>query len=369
MRIAVFHELPQGGARRAMNEYACHLKKNHLVDLFITDDVRNIKEDKFYSNVYFYKFCPKIWKGNNWKIRVYRDTVELAKLCLLNRKIAQEIDKKKYDIVLVSASKYIEAPFIMLFLDTPFAFFIHDPYYRIIYDPMLRIPTNLDSFRYLYEKLNRTIRKILDKQNISKANLCLVPSKFIGDLFTKTYHKDCKIVYLGVDANFFKPAKIEKDIDILYIGSSNPIDGYSLVKQAIKHMKFNPKTRMLLTDKEWISDDNELLNLYQRSKVLLATAYNEGLGVVPLEAMACGIPVVATNEAGHKETIVNGEIGYLLSRDAKLFAGKLDWLFTHPKECVKMGSKARDAMIKNWNWDSRSNNLLSILKDYLSKTK
>lgn len=258
----------------------------------------------------------------------------------------------------------------MRFLKTPFVFYIHDPYYRIIYDPMLKIAKNLDFIRYNYERLNRIIRKILDKQNVGRARLCLAPSKFIAKLFARTYGKDCKAAYLGVDTDLFKQGSVKKDIDIFYIGSAYPIDGYSLVERSIKQMKkIKPKTKILMADKEWISDDKKLVDLYQRSKVVLATAYNEGLGMVPLEAMACGVPVIAADEAGHKETVINEVTGYLLPRSAKLFAKKLDWLFSHPKELAKIGYNARDIMVKNWTWNSRSSELLSILKDYLSKTE
>lgn len=369
MRIAFFHELPRGGARRAINEYARQLKKNHTVNLFIVDEKRESRENKFYSKVFFNKFLPKKWKGNNWKIRLYKDTVELIKLYLLNRKIANVIDENKYDIVLVSASKYIEAPFIMRFLSTPFVFYIHDPYYRIIYDSMLKISKNLDVFRYSYETINRIIRKILDKQNLVRAKLCLGPSKFIANLFSKTYRKKCEVIYYGVDTQVFKPVGIKKDIDVFYIGSGHPIDGYFLVEKLIertKNLKLNIKC--LMTDKEWISNDKDLVNLYQRSKILLATAYREGLGLVPLEAMACGVPVIATNEAGHKETVVDGITGYLLPRDSEVFAKKLDYIFSHPKNLLEMGINARKIMVKDWSWSSRGNQLLGILKKYLSQS-
>jgi len=369
MKIAIFHELPLGGARRVINEYAQQLKKSNLVDLFLVDNRSNNSEDKFYSNIYFYKFLDKVWMGNNWKSRIYKDTIELIKLYFLNRKIAQRIDRDKYDIVLITASKYIEAPFIMRFLKTPFIFYAQDPYYRIIYDPMLKISKDLGFARHSYEKLNRFVRKILDKQNVSKTKLCLAPSKFIAKLFSKTYKKDCKVMHCGIKTNLFKPNKIEKDIDIFYIGSSDPIDRYSLVKQIITFMKHKPKTKILLIDKEWISDDKALVNLYQRSKVLLATAYNEGFGLVPLEAMACGVPVVATDEAGHKETVIDGTTGYLLSQNPKLFAQKLEWLFSHPKDREKMGNNARNVVLKDWSWNSRSDELLRTFQDYLDKIK
>lgn len=369
MRIAIFHELPHGGARRAINEYSRQLKKNHLVDLFFVDDNKSNYEDKFYSNIFFYKFVPKIWKGRNWKVRLYKDTIELINLYKLNRKIARGIDNKKYDIVMVSASKFIEAPFVMRFLKTPFVFYCHDPNYRIIYDPLLAIPKDLDPIRYLYEKLNRLIRKILDKQNIKYASLCVAPSKFIGNLFFKTYNKEVKIVYYGVDTSLFKPKNIVKDIDIFYIGSHHPIDGYSLVKDSIMSMKLKPNVRILMTEMEWISDDKKLLELYQKSKIVLCTAKKEGLGSVALEAMACGVPVVAVDEAGHKETIIDEMTGFLLPRDPIIFAKKLDWLLSYPKMLIKIGNKAREIMVKKWGWKSQSQELENIFKNYLLRKK
>src|SRR5260221_13512166 len=123
MRIAVYHELPKGGARRAVNEFSGHLKKfNNIVDLYIVEDINNKSEDIFYTKVNFYKFTQKKWEGKNWKVRLYKDTVEILKLYFLNKKIALDIDKKKYDVVFVSASGFIEAPFIMRFLKTKFVF-------------------------------------------------------------------------------------------------------------------------------------------------------------------------------------------------------------------------------------------------------
>lgn len=365
MRIAIFHELPPGGARRAINEYARQLKKNHLVDLFFVDDYKSTNENRLYSNVFFYKFIPKTWHGNDWRVRLYKDTIELIKLYKLNRRIARAIDNKKYDICVVSASKFIEAPFIMRFLKTPFIYYCHDPNYRIIYDPLLAISKDLSRIRYLYEKLNRFIRKILDRQNIKYANLCIVPSKFIGNLFSNTYNKEVKVIYYGVDYSFFKPKDVLKDIDIFYIGSHHPIDGYSLVKESVKQMKVKPKVRTIMTDKEWISDDRKLRNLYRRSKIVLCPAKSEGLGAIPLEAMACRVPVVATDEAGHRETIIDGLTGYLVARNPKFFAKKLDELLLNPKKAEKIGENGREVIVRNWSWESRSKELMNVLKNYL----
>ena len=83
-KIAFFHELDKGGARRSSNEFSKQLLKKFDVDLFIIDDIKNLQDEVYYSKIHFYPFTPKIWKGKNWKVRLYKDTVELFKLFFIH---------------------------------------------------------------------------------------------------------------------------------------------------------------------------------------------------------------------------------------------------------------------------------------------
>src|SRR5947208_961490 len=101
MKIAIFHELHKGGARRAVNEFAKRLKKNHVVNLYLVDEKVKKEEKTFFNSVFLYKFTPKKWNGGNWKVRLYKDSVELFRLYKLHKQIAQKINEQKYDVVLV----------------------------------------------------------------------------------------------------------------------------------------------------------------------------------------------------------------------------------------------------------------------------
>ncbi|MBI3577086.1 glycosyltransferase [Candidatus Gottesmanbacteria bacterium] len=60
----------------------------------------------------------------------------------------------------------------------------------------------------------------------------------------------------------------------------------------------------------FISDD-ELDQVYQRAKALIFCARDEDFGMVPVEAMAHGVPVIAYNSGGVRETVVDGKTGVL----------------------------------------------------------
>jgi len=64
--------------------------------------------------------------------------------------------------------------------------------------------------------------------------------------------------------------------------------------------------------KSWI-DISELSELYADCKGFLTTAIDEDFGMTPVEAMASGKPVIAPNEGGYKETIINGKTGVLIN--------------------------------------------------------
>ena len=61
----------------------------------------------------------------------------------------------------------------------------------------------------------------------------------------------------------------------------------------------------------WIEHD-KLIDLYANCKGFIATAKDEDFGMTPVEAMASGKPVIAANEGGYKETVIDGVTGMLI---------------------------------------------------------
>ncbi|MBI5044740.1 MAG: glycosyltransferase family 4 protein [Candidatus Levybacteria bacterium] len=368
MKIAVYHELPLGGARRAINEFSKVLKTKHKVDLYVLDEVRH-PEEVFYSKTFSFIFKSKAWRGGDPLVKLYKDFVEVMLLYFFTKKIAAVINIRKYDIVIVSASRYIETPFITRFIRSPLVFYCSDPNYRFVYDNLVFLDKKIGNIRYYYEIFKRVIYKKLDRDNVQKAMLCLAPSHFIASKFSKTYNVPNTPVHYGVDTSFFTPGKIRKDIDILYIGSKAKVDGIDLLEKVIRFLPRKTVVKKILIEEEWISDDLILREYYRRSKIVFCPARKEGLGAVPMEAMSCGCVVVAVDEAGHKETIVNGVTGYLVPRNPKIIAERMRLQLVNPQIRRKVGKKGREIMEKMWSWEKRGEVFEKTIVQFVNDTK
>ncbi len=96
--------------------------------------------------------------------------------------------------------------------------------------------------------------------------------------------------------------------------------------------------------------DERLMHLYRTCQAVVFTPRNEDFGIVPLEAMASGAPVLAVDAGGARETIVDGESGWLLPDDPEAFAGKLVELDADPDKLTGMRHEARHRALA-YSWD------------------
>ncbi len=87
--------------------------------------------------------------------------------------------------------------------------------------------------------------------------------------------------------------------------------------------------------------DAELVDLYARCRGFVTTAVDEDFGITPVEAMAAGKVVLATNEGGYRETVIHGRTGYLLPPTAEAFAGTIRQLDDHALASMREACVAR----------------------------
>ena len=369
MKVAIFYNLHFGGAKRVVFEHTKGLMRlGHIVDVYTLDKEADMFTPGLAANiVYEYNYTP-LSIPIPILSRMLLDLQVFLKLKNLHKKIARDIDSRNYDIVLVHTDTYTQAPFILRFLRTKNIYFCLEPL-RMVYEHSLKISNQLGLLNRTYELINRAIRRKIDQENARSADFSLAISLFGREYMINAFDLYPKISYLGVDQTVFKPLKIKKKNQILFVAEREYIYGYDLAEEAVKLIPENkrPKLKIVFgTKKDKRISDEELIKIYNESLVTLSLSRFDTFGLVPLESMACGTPVIALNVAGYRETILNNKTGFLTEFDSGEIAGKITRFIDDPLLSVEMGKKGRKWIEDNWSWRKILRNLEILLKESIS---
>lgn len=112
----------------------------------------------------------------------------------------------------------------------------------------------------------------------------------------------------------------------------------------------------------------ERLKLYYgAADVFVTTPWYEPFGITPLEAMACGRPVIGANVGGIKFTVRDGESGYLVApNDPEAVAERLAHLYQHPKLMELLGRHGERRARDLFTWKSVTHRLADLYEEVLS---
>ncbi len=99
--------------------------------------------------------------------------------------------------------------------------------------------------------------------------------------------------------------------------------------------------------------------VFGRCDALVMPSVEDGFGVVALEGMACGLPVIVTSYCGAADLIENGVNGFVVPpRDVSAITERLRYLANHPLERERMGQLARATALEQnqsrYNQDLRN---------------
>lgn len=107
---------------------------------------------------------------------------------------------------------------------------------------------------------------------------------------------------------------------------------------------------------------DELRAFYDDAQLFCLPTFAEGLGVVLLEAMACGLPVVSTQVMGVPEVVDDGETGLLVGAGrADLLADALARLATQPELRERMGRAGRRRVVEQFDVERQAESVAALL--------
>jgi glycosyltransferase involved in cell wall biosynthesis len=107
----------------------------------------------------------------------------------------------------------------------------------------------------------------------------------------------------------------------------------------------------------------QLMKCYQQANLFLFPSRHEGMPNALLEAMASGLPVVASCVAGNEELVMDGETGYLVpSEDVEALQMALKKLLLDPARREQMGMASRERVEANYSWESTAQQYALLLE-------
>jgi glycosyltransferase involved in cell wall biosynthesis len=314
MKIALVHEwlVFYAGGERVFESFT-NIWQNAdvyaLVD-FLNDEHRKIILKGKHAHTTFIQKLPFAEK----KFRSYLPLFPLA---------IESLNLSKYDVIISSShavTKGVRKKPNQLHIS-----YCHSPM-RYIWD---EAETYFES-----ANLNKGFRKLIanavlkylrkwDLKTAQRPDYLIANSNYIAEKLKRIYNRESTVIYPPVDVEKF--SCVENKDDYYFVASRLvPYKRIDLIVEAFAQM---PDKRLIiagtgpelsklknnfLVNVEFIGyqDENSLKELMQKAKAFVFTA-EEDFGIVVVEAMACGTPVIALNKGGTAETVIDGKTGIL----------------------------------------------------------
>jgi glycosyltransferase involved in cell wall biosynthesis len=258
------------------------------------------------------------------------------------------------------------------------------------------LDTQFSNLYTLLMKLQAPISVRLEIGNLKRANYINAISSRAAKALKNYYHQadDIQVVWNAVDTNFFKPGlnQVVKEGIVLYTGRLAPGKGLDDLIQAFLIINRKAVNAQLLIAGEGplqrdlnkiidsnnlgqnvkllghIFDRNQLVELYQTAAIFVLPSHHEGLPTAVLEAMACGLPVVATCVGGLPEIINNGLNGKLVVPSSpEQLAHAICELLEDQTLRTHLGLKARQTIEERFSWDRIGSNFIRQYETMLSR--
>ncbi|WP_434580964.1 glycosyltransferase [Sulfurimonas sp. NW15] len=280
-----------------------------LVDFLSDEDRKNVLNDKYAQTSFIQKlpFAKKYFRN----------------YLLLFPSAIESFDLQKYDLVI--SSSWAVAKGVKTTKNQIHISYCYTPI-RYAWDLYDEYTKNLKPVKKIFVKLTlRYIRK-WDIKTLYRVNHFIADSKFVQERIQRIYKRKSSVIYPPVDTGMFTLCEHKEE----YYLTASRLVPYKKTKLIVEAFNEMPDKRLIV-----IGDGEEYENIkkiaktnidvlgYQEKDVMIDAmqkakafvyAAVEDFGIVPIEAMACGTPVIALNKGGTAETVQDGFSGVLFEQ-------------------------------------------------------
>lgn len=391
MNIAIWYNLPSGGAKRALYEYVRGLKaRGHRLEAWcpptadrsylplaelIPEHVLPLEVPRRSSSLIHWLFAA----SREMKAR-HEAMFAHCRLC------AAAMRDRGFDILFAHCCRSFAVSHMGRFVAMPRVLYLQEPTRRL-YEAMPRLcweaPVFPPGFYWSPRRLKRWLGDAMrldalriqvreERRSAECYSRILTNSRYSCESIVRAYGLPARVSRLGIDTDTYRPS-VQPPSEpgyILGVGSFNRNKGVQTAIETVALMKDRPSLVWVCNyiDETYLErmkslalergvtlkirsmiDDASLIQFLQRAALLLYPSHLEPLGLAPLEANACGTPVVAVAEGGVRETILDGQNGFLCPRDPALLAAAADRLIADTTLRQAMAQRCVDHVRSHWN--------------------
>ena len=349
LKVALVHDFLReyGGAERVIET---------LHEIFPTAPLYTAFVDKKAMGSQWQRFVN--WDiRQSWAAKIPGVNIMYSPLRIFSNKFFESFNFAEYDVVISSTNMYMAKAIRTQALTKHYCYCHTPPRSLYGYSTMTDWKKN-PIVRMAGGFINHYMR-IIDYQTAQNPDVFIANSKEVQRRITKFYRRESQVIYPPIMIPTTPPSSVQKENFYLFVGrlaASKHIDlviktctQFGLSLKIVGSGKALPYLQSLAGNTvEFLGSisDDALHDLYARAKTLIYPAEDEDFGMVPLEAMAYGTPVIVHHSGGFLETVVEGKTGIFFEeftvealKKAIHQADRIEWdseaLYRHAKRFSK----------------------------------
>jgi glycosyltransferase involved in cell wall biosynthesis len=223
-----------------------------------------------------------------------------------------------------------------------------------------------------------------------EADFISIPSLYVKETFLQRGVPAAKLLHVpfGVDlTNFYPIPKVDKTFRVIHCGNLSLRKGVHYLLQAFWELKLPGAELWLIGSlpeeirpflKQFASPairhlgpfpEPELHKYYSQGSVFCLASIEEGLAMVQVQAMACGLPLIITTNTGGADLVREGREGFILPiRDVAALKEKILYCYENPEEARRMGEAARERVRTGFTWADYGDKMMACYRKILAGT-
>jgi glycosyltransferase involved in cell wall biosynthesis len=389
VRVAAWYNLGGGGAKRALFQHVRGLvAAGHEVEVWCPSTART--DFLPLADLVIEHVDPIAAEALRGPVRVrdvawqgLRPGAGLAEMDRHLQRCADQISAGGFDVLFANTCQYNAVPDLAHRTALPALLYLQEPR-RVAYEAHPVLPwVGLPGFDDKHRSARRTLRELSElrfARTLARAEIVaasryrrlLVNSVFSRESVARAYGLDARVCYLGVDTDLFTPGQPGPDRGhLLVVGQVVRHKRLDLVVEAMGSLE-GERPRLLCvgdrSDEAYVAelvdlarrrgvhldirvsvDDEELVRLMRGSRAVVHAARLEPFGYTPIEAGATGVPAVVVAEGGMKETVVDGDTGWVAEPTVQGLAAALAACLADPEEAARRGAHGRAVATATWS--------------------